>query len=79
MIFMKLNEWATFIKESRNWRASKYRSIDYHLIERHDDDDDDDDDNDSIDKAKAMNLFRRLWNESMRILLIFQVSMWYYI
>ena len=76
---MGFNEWVIFIKGSRNWRASKYRSIDYCLIERHGDDDGDDDNDDLVDKAEAMNLFRCLWNESMKILLISWISAWYYI
>ena len=55
MIFMRFNEWVIFIKESRNWYASKYWSIDYYLIEKYDDNDDDDND-DLINKIKAINL-----------------------
>ena len=72
MIFMKFNEWIIFIKESRDWCASKYRSTNYHLIERYDDDDDD-----LADKAEAMNLLRRLYDESMKILLTSWMSIWY--
>ena len=75
---MRFNEWLTFIKESRNWCASKCRSADCCLIERRDDDDDDDDDDDSADKARAMNLLRYLWNESMRILLTSWISAWHH-
>ena len=54
---MRFNEWVTFIKESRDWCASKYRSTDCRLIERRDDDDDDDD---TIIDAAAMNVLRYL-------------------
>ena len=69
MIFMRFNEWVIFIKESRNWCASKYWSIDYYLIEKYDDNDDDDND-DLINKVRVINFLRCLWDELMRILLI---------
>ena len=59
MIFMRFNEWVIFIKESRNWCASKCWSINYCLIEKCDNDDDDNDNDDSVNKTKIMNL---LWH-----------------
>ena len=58
---MRFNEWATFIKGSRDWCASKCRSAGYCLIEKCDDDDGNDDDDGSADKTEAMNL---LWRAS---------------
>ena len=66
-MFMKLNEWAIFIKESRDWRASKCRSVGCRLIGRHDDDDE------AIDTA-AVSLLRCLYDDSVRILLAFRSS-----
>ena len=75
---MKLNEWVIFIKESRDWHASKWYWVDNNLIKRYDDDENDsDNDDDSIDKAKVMNFLRHLWDELMRILLILWISAWY--
>ena len=56
------------------WCINKFWSINYHLIEKCDNDDDD-----SIDKAETMSLLRRLYDESMRTLLISWISAWYYI
>ena len=64
---MKLNEWAIFIKESRDWHANKCHSIDNHLIESHDVDED--------VIAVIIDLFRHLFDDSMRMLLTFRVSM----
>ena len=75
MIFMKLNEWITFIKESRDWHASKCWSIDYCLIKKYNNDDNDND-NKAID-TKVTNILRYLYDDSMRILLTFRVSAWY--
>ena len=71
---MEFNEWVIFIKESRDWHASKCQSIGCCLIERCDDDD-----NDSVNKAKAINFLRCLYDDSMRILLTSWISVWYWI
>ena len=71
---MKFNEWVTFIKESRDWCINKCWLIDCRLIERCDDGDDDGD-GAAIDAA-VVGLLRRLWDELMRILLAFRVSVW---
>ena len=66
MIFMKFNEWVIFIKESRNWHASKYYWINNYLIEKYNNDDD----NNLINKVKVMNFLWYLYNKLMKILLI---------
>ena len=79
-IFMKLNEWTIFIKESRDWRASKCRSIECDLIERRGDDDDDDDGDDGSDSdsgaisTAAVGFLRCLWDDLVRTLLASRIS-----
>ena len=67
-IFIRLNEWVIFIKESRNWHASKYHWINNYLIDNHDTDED--------VVVAIINLLRHLSDDSMRKLLAFRVSIW---
>ena len=72
---MKFNKWVIFIKESRDWHMSKYCSIDYCLIKRYDNNDDDDD---GVIDITVMNSLRCLCDDFVRMLLVFQVSVWYH-
>jgi len=67
--FIGPNEWATFIKGSRGWRASKCRSVGCRLIGRRGGGG-----GGSAGKAGAIGLLRRLCGDSVRMLLASRIS-----
>ena len=68
MIFMRFNEWITFIKESRDWHTNKCYSISCCLIEKCDND------NDEVIDIITMNLLWYLYDDFVKTLLSFQAS-----
>ena len=77
MTFMKLNEWVIFIKESRNWYINKYQLIDYYLIKKYNDNNNNNDNNNKFIDIIIRNLFWYFFNDFVKMLYIYHISIWY--